>query len=176
MYSIVISMYIWRRLRRLSSTNRPWHWKKNKKNTTRERFFTLPHPPFVLDVHFVLFFSFTWKQKKKKKIKFSSLHTLPVELYSLACELCFIIKTLQVKKKKRERRKFTSFLVQVQGLDRCIGAALPCCIYLYFVILYVSYHSRSLFNFVTVPVHKIIMVYLLFHLFFHRYKHTQHAH
>lgn len=108
MYSIVISMYIWRRLRRLSSTNRPWHWKK-KKNTTRERFFTLPHPPFVLDVHFVLFFSFTRKQKKEEKNQVFFIAHTPSWIILTRLWVVFYNKNTSSKEKKEREENLHHF-------------------------------------------------------------------
>lgn len=115
MYSIVIIVYIWRCLRRLSSTNRPWHWKKIQQESA---FFILPHPPFAFDVHFSFF-----SRKRKKNQVFFITHTHTQYTKVILTRLWVVFYNKNTTRKKRERRKFTSFLVQVQGLDRCIGAA-----------------------------------------------------
>jgi hypothetical protein len=82
---------------------------------------TLAHPILISYSMFTFcafLFSFLFflspYTRKKKKFKFSSQYTQLAPSTHLT--LRFIIW---------KRKKFTSFLVQVQGLFRCIGAALP---------------------------------------------------
>lgn len=108
MYSIVISMYIWRRLRRLSSTNRPWHWKKIKK-IQQESAFSLSLIHHSYSMFTLCFFSLLRENKKRrKKSSFFIAHT-PSWIILTRLWVVFYNKNTSSKEKKEREENLHHF-------------------------------------------------------------------